>query len=441
MKTSIHALILGVRRWLPLLLAGGSLAMLPLPAMAESSETDPYTGKTLTGDWNGRRSKLANMGIAFRGSFIDEGFHVAQGGLDRGTRNATQTQVGVDLDMDKLTSFWGDGRFHVTIDDRRGRNVSDELAGNAYMPIQWSYFETFTRWGEVSYDQNFFRQRLNWRIGFYSMGNHFGTTGIASNFVNAALTGHPFSYSTTSGWVNFPRPRWTSHLTFYATPELVVRGGLVLVNTNYNLRKNRWSLYERGTRGHLYPLELEWMPGTADHGHFPGRYKLGYYYDSTERAMAGDRSAWKASHTDGGYVYAEQKLTNNTVDGGLSLFAHYTRQTQKVSPIHTWSAVGFVYQGIFHRRPQDSVALGYVRASINQHLLRHQRQQAAMGLITREDWLLDQAEELWELSYSYQLTPWLTLRPNVQYITHPGTFSYRDIDNVLAVGAQVRVRF
>lgn len=51
---------------------------------------------------------------------------------------------------------------------------------------------------------------------------------------------------------------------------------------------------------------------------------------------------------------------------------------------------------------------------------------------------LDSAEQLIELGYGYQATPWLTLRPNVQYIIETGAFSGQDIDNALVLGLQVK---
>jgi porin len=54
---------------------------------------------------------------------------------------------------------------------------------------------------------------------------------------------------------------------------------------------------------------------------------------------------------------------------------------------------------------------------------------------------IDSAEQLIELSYGYQATPWLNLRPDVQYIIEPGAFSGKDIDNALVVGLQVKATF
>ncbi len=418
-------------------------AMLASTAFAEHAQAadDLYTGKSMTGDWDGKRSEWAANGVSFRGGFITEAMGVVDGGLDHSARNAFQTQVGVDLDMGKLTDYWGDARFHLTVNDRRGRSTSGELAGNDYMPIQEIYSDQFTRLTELSYDQNFFTGRLNWKAGYYVMGNDFGINQIMTNFVNAALCAHPISLSTSSGWTNWPRPRWATHVTMHPTQEVTVRAGMVLVNTNYNLEKNRWSLHEKGTTGHLYPVEVEWAPGTADRGHYPGHYKIGYYYDTSDKQMIGSRNDQTARRREGGYVMTDQKLTNNAVNGGLSVFAQYTEQSQQTSVMHRWVSAGMVYQGVFHSRPQDRVALGYVRASINRHLLEQQLQQQAQGLITDTDWELNQAEELWELAYTFQVKPWLSLRPDVQYITNPGTFRYRNTDNVLTLGLQAKVNF
>jgi carbohydrate-selective porin OprB/nitrous oxidase accessory protein NosD len=424
-------------------------ATVPAVLPAQSAKTsalsttpaDLYTGKTMTGNWNGKRSEWAADGVTFRGGFITEAMGVVDGGVRRSARNAFQTQLGVDLDMGKLTDSWGDARFHLTINDRRGRSTSDELAANNYMPIQEIYSDQFTRLTELSYDQNFLDKKLNWKAGFYVMGNDFGINQIMTNFVNAALCAHPISLSTSAGWTNWPRPRWATHLTVHPTPEITVRGGMVLVNTNYNLEKNRWSLNEDGTTGHLYPVEVEWAPGTADHGNFPGHYKLGYYYDTSHTKMVGTRSSEIAGHREGGYVMIDQKVTNNEVNGGLSLFAQYTAQSQQTAVMHRWGSAGLVYQGLFNSRPLDRVAVGYVRASINRNLQQQQLRNQQAGLITDADWELNPAEALWEVAYTFQVNPWLSIRPDIQYITKPGTFRYKNTDNVLAMGVQAKITF
>lgn len=49
---------------------------------------------------------------------------------------------------------------------------------------------------------------------------------------------------------------------------------------------------------------------------------------------------------------------------------------------------------------------------------------------------LDSGEQL--PSYGYQATSWLSLRPDLQYVIEPRTYSGQDIDNALLLGLQVK---
>lgn len=54
---------------------------------------------------------------------------------------------------------------------------------------------------------------------------------------------------------------------------------------------------------------------------------------------------------------------------------------------------------------------------------------------------LDMGEQLLELSYTAQVTRWLTVRPSVQYVMEPGAFSGKDTQDALLAGVQVKVQF
>ena len=53
---------------------------------------------------------------------------------------------------------------------------------------------------------------------------------------------------------------------------------------------------------------------------------------------------------------------------------------------------------------------------------------------------LPEGETAIEMSYGLQLTPWLNIRPDVQYIVDPGAFSYRTTHDALALGVQVKMQ-
>ena len=54
---------------------------------------------------------------------------------------------------------------------------------------------------------------------------------------------------------------------------------------------------------------------------------------------------------------------------------------------------------------------------------------------------LDSGEQLLELNYGAQVTPWLLLRPDLQYIIEPGAFYGAKRSNALVAGLQVKATF
>ncbi|PII15514.1 carbohydrate porin [Stenotrophomonas indicatrix] len=419
----------------------GMLAAL-LPAVASAQSSNRYEGKTLTGDWGGTRTELFERGVAFRGDYVGEAMGVVDGGYgETGARYAQQVRVGVDLDMGKLAG-WDGGAFHFTLNDRRGRSTSVDFVGNRF-PIQEAYGGQYTRLTELSYDQTFNAGRSYYKLGYYAMGNQFGLHSLLTHFVNAAFCAHPLAMSGNSGWYNYPMARWGGEFAQQISPAVNVRTGWFQVNPNLggNIERNAFRPFVSGTTGSLFPVEVTWTP--AKGSRYAGVYKFGGYYDTSRVDKRGlDTSPTTGRH--GAYVLAEQRLTQESADPsrGLTGFAQYMVSDTDTAQIKRWYALGGVYQGI-GARAQDSIALGYVGADINHRLVDARRATLAAGGVPTDSPLynLSQAEELFELSYSFQVNPWLMIRPDVQYIVNPGTFNYSGTDNAWAVGVQAKVTF
>ncbi len=420
----------------------GILATALLPALASAQSSNRYEGKTLTGDWGGTRTDLLERGIAFRGDYVGEAMGVVDGGYgETGTRYAQQVRVGMDLDMGKLAG-WDGGAFHFTLNDRRGRSTSVDFVGNRF-PIQEAYGGQYTRLTELSYDQTFNAGQAYYKLGYYAMGNQFGLHSLLTHFVNAAFCAHPLAMSGNSGWYNYPMARWGGELAQQVSPAVNVRTGWFQVNPNLggNIERNAFRPFVSGTTGSLFPVEVTWTP--AKGSRHAGVYKFGGYYDTSRVDKRGlDPSPTTGRH--GAYVLAEQRLTQESADPsrGLTAFAQYMVSDTDTAQIKRWYALGGVYQGI-GSRAQDSIALGYVGADINDRLVDARRATLMSGGVPSDSPLynLSQAEELFELSYSVQVNPWLMIRPDVQYIVNPGTFNYSGTDNAWAVGVQAKVTF
>jgi porin len=152
-------------------------------------------------------------------------------------------------------------------------------------------------------------------------------------------------------------------------------------------------------------------------------------------------STEKVSGRGGHYLLVDQAVWASSASAGrvLHAFGQYSAASEAASPFTKWYGAGVVLYKPFEGRPRDTLALGYGRAVQNPRS-RDVQELAAFNAGTSYP-NLDNAEQLIELSYGYQATPWLNLRPDVQYILEPGAFSGKDIDNALVLGLQVKAVF
>ncbi|WP_153773826.1 carbohydrate porin [Pseudomonas sp. MNR3A] len=392
---------------------------------------------TLTGDWGGLRQQLEEDGIHIIGDYSGETAYNAHGGLHRSARYSQNLKLGVQFDLSKLYGLDNGGKVQLTVNDRRGNSASEDLVGNR-LPIQENYGGLYTRLTELSYERNLFTPALNLKLGYMAMGNDLGglDSGILCNFMNAGFCGHPLNMSGGSGWTNYPNAHLGARVKYDLSPSWQLRVAAFNVDPQSNGNSSRaWHLGPKHSTGTVVPVELVYKV----QGERPGEYKLGYYYDSSNVKRIG--SDQDVAGRSGHYLLVDQALWNDPASAGRSLhaFGQYSASSKAASPFTRWYGAGVVLYKPFEGRPRDTLALGYGRAVPNP---RSRQLLETTALDAGRDFPgLDSAEQLIELSYGYQATPWLNLRPDVQYIIEPGAFSGEAIDNALVVGLQVKATF
>ncbi len=397
----------------------------------------PAYGSTLTGDWGGLRHQLDEQGIKFTGDYSGETAYNAHGGQHRSARYSQNIKLGVQLDLGKLYGLHNGDKIQLTVNDRRGNSASEDLVGNR-LPIQENYGGLYTRLTELSYERTLFTPALNLKLGYMAMGNDLGglDSGILCNFMNAGFCGHPLNMSGGSGWTNYPNAHLGARVKYDFSPAWQLRVAAFNVDPQSNGNSSRaWHVGPKHTTGTVVPIELVYRHASE----LPGEYKLGYYYDSSNVQRIG--SDKHVSGRGGHYLLIDQALWNSQTSEGRTLhaFGQYSAASKAASPFSRWYGAGLVLYKPFAGRPRDTVALGYGRAVPNPRS-RDVLQQAAEASDNAFP-NLDSAEQLLELSYGYQATPWLILRPDVQYIIEPGAFSGEKIDNALILGLQVKATF
>nr|WP_249671517.1 carbohydrate porin [Pseudomonas sp. PIA16] len=414
---------------------GSLLAVIPNAAFAD--DDDWATRSTMTGDWGGERKKLMDAGVNLTGDYVSETLRNFQGGIKKGTRYTQQIRLGAQFDLNKLLGMENAGTVQFTINDRRGNSASDDLVGNR-LPAQESYGGMYTRIAELSYQRSLFTPDLTTKVGFMSMGNDFGGMGVLTNFVNAGFCAHPLSMSGGSGWGNYPTGHWGAELRYKINPEWTVQTAVFQVNPDAN-SASRYGMRmttDKGT-GAIAPIEAIYTRS----GYLEGQYKFGWYYDSSNVQKIGGTS--KASGRSGAYVLADQTVWRDEADSARSLhvFGQATEADAATSPFRHWYSVGVVLHKPFANRPADTVGVAFGRAVVNPRTRAVQENAAASLAAADQIDNLDTGEQLLELSYGAQITPWLLLRPDLQYIKEPGAFYGVKRDNALLAGLQIKSTF
>ncbi|PNY72322.1 hypothetical protein C1751_23125 [Pseudomonas fluorescens] len=109
----------------------------------------------------------------------------------------------------------------------------------------------------------------------------------------------------------------------------------------------------------------------------------------------------------------------------------------------SYQGVGAVFKGPFDARPKDDIGVGISRLHVNTDVKDRARQLNQLNGATDYDdptfTPVQSTEYNSEIYYGIHVTDWLTVRPNVQYIVHPGDTDH--VDNALVAGIKLQTKF
>ncbi len=396
------------------------------------------TQPTMTGDWGGLRTELSQAGFNIHGSYIGEYAYNFSGGKRIGGDYAQQWSWGVDVDMGKVAGLTG-GTFHLNFNAQEGRSTSADYIGNRLAVQEVFSSGENLRITALSYEQKLFGKTLVLKGGYLVMGDDFARTPILCIFENVAFCAHPQSLPNDSGWTDYPNSRWGGEAIVNLPHEIYAETAIADVNPTYALHQNGLKFSLDGSTGVLFAAEV----GKTIHlgpAAMPGHYKIGGYYDtSSAPGIAAPHLTYSGRY--GGYIMGDQMVWNFKpgTDRGLVVAANVTVNDKRTSQIGPYFTLALIAQGLFAARPHDSIGIGYVRDFVNRNLVRLQDAElAGEGVL---DPNLALGENIVEIAYSLQLTPWMTIHPNVQYIGNPGAFTFKRIPNAWVFGLHIGLMF
>ncbi|WP_287967338.1 carbohydrate porin [Acinetobacter sp.] len=416
-----------------------SLALLPFMVAMTSAQAesafDPQ-GQYLLGDWDGKRTELAQQGIKFEANILTDTAYLAEGGRNEGADPLTSAQLwlGTQLDMEKLGG-WDGVTVRAVATARQGQSTSvRDLQGNA--PHMANVQGTFgrgnqdSRLSELSIEKTFKDQGLSIKAGRLGLGMDFNV--MACDFASTAFCAAQMGKWQGNIWMNTPVSQWGARVKQQLNPEVAVQVGVYEFNPdngNGKAEGQGWSLNTDHADGVTIPAEVVWTPKSFVNG-LPGSYRIGGMYNTADDiANQKDIATGEGKNrTFAGWLAIEQQLTS-TGSGrqGLHSFANFTWHDRDTNKVDNSQQIGVKYIGLVDSQPNDILGLAVNRVHVNDRFADSRPAFDAS------------AEYNIELNYSYNATKWLMLRPNLQYVVNPG--SSNEVDNALVLGLTTRVIF
>ncbi|MCF1490679.1 carbohydrate porin [Pseudomonas sp. AA27] len=428
-----------------------------LSPTTSASEMFAKDSPWMLGDWGGTRSELLEKGYDFTLGYTGEMGSNLHGGYshDRAARYSDQFTFGVNMDLQKILG-WHDTEFQLTVTERHGDNISNDrindprVGGFTSAQEVWGRGETW-RLTQMWIKQKYFDGALDVKFGRFGEGEDFNS--FPCDFQNLAFCGSQVGNWVGGIWYNWPVSQWALRVRYNLNDELYAQVGVFEQNPSNLESGNGFKLSGSGTQGAVMPIELVWSPRVNG---LKGEYRAGYYYsnakaqdvlkDSNGTPAAISGAAYRSSSSKHGlWLGAQQQVTALASDQsrGLSLFANATVHDKKTNAIDNYVQAGVVYKGPFDARAKDDIGFALARVHVNPGYRKNAR------LINQANGLDDydnpgflpvqDTEYSAELYYGIHLADWLTVRPNLQYIRHPGGVSR--VDDALIGGLKIQSSF
>lgn len=373
---------------------------------------------TLTDNWWGVRTALENHGLTPEVSLLQAASENFSGGIRTNRIDwRYRFDAGLELNTDKLFG-WKGGTAFVDFMAHGGQNPQNDLVG-ALQAISAIDQNPATRLDQIWYKQELLDHRFWFKLGRIDTTYDFDNIRDAEPFLNGSFGFTPVIFVFPS----YPFSAWGGDFSWRPIRDVTLRGGLFDGNTENTVpaipSTNPYAI--ENPYGMLAQAEesLDWRVGTRRLG---GTLTLGEWYHT------GKFDTYQGTHVQGAhgfYGYLDQTLWKSSPakarsDSRIGAFIQYAWANDRLTEIDQNLLGGLRWRGLIPGRPDDNTGIGFTWA----HLSRYA-----------------QSPKNYELSiesfYSAQVTPWLNVQPDLQYIINPGGI----YPNALVATIQVAISF
>jgi porin len=372
---------------------------------------DLLNRQALTGDWWGRRTKLAEHGVTLEIDVLQVYQNIVEGD-DEGGEYGGSADYNLYLDFQKM-GFWPGGFLRAYAETQFGDSVigrSSILATNtdALLPLPNRHISTLSALTYYQFLSEHFGVFLGKLETFDGDTNAFASARGKKQFMHQNFVLNPVllmsvPYSGLGAGIIIV-PTKTSLLTFLAMDK----EGLP---TDWNFD----TLFKDATS-----LAAEFRIGIHLFGR-PGHQLVGFAWTDKDSVQLDQRilvpgnrrngiDLEKKSDTWAVYYNFDQHLYVDDDDDkqGVGVFGRFGAGDPDTNPIEWFASVGFGGVGLIPTRRRDTYGIGYYFTGLNDHL-------GNRSILNRD---LDRLQDGhgFEVFYNFEVVPWLHVSPDLQVV-------------------------
>jgi len=426
------------------LLASALVAASPTAWADDAASDSIWERSNLLGDMGGLRPWATDHGVTLTFTEQDELKANVSGGLKRGATVDGLTTLGAQVDTDKAFG-WAGGTLNISLLNIHGRALSPYYLGNLQTASGIEASPTTRLW-EVWAQQSFADGLFDVKIGQQSLDQEFLASTNSAIFVNTMM-GWPMlpSADLYAGGPAYPLSSLGVRLRVNAPDNFTFLAGVFddnppsgPFNNDSQLRgSTRWGGNFNLRTGALFIAEAQYTrnvkaPGDAKAPEgLPTSAKIGFYADTgnfhdqqlaangTWLAANPSLSPAKVPGNSAFYALIDQGIWKAAPDSPrvLSVFLRGLTAPTKQNLIDVSINGGLTLTAPLEGRDADTAGLGFGYAHISTRAQAYDQDVAILnGNLTP----VRSSETFIEATYQAQVTPWLQVQPDVQYVMSPG---------------------
>ena len=315
-----------------------------------------------------------------------------------------------NVDLYTRIQLSGTGSLYIHGSYNNGEAFSGDVVGDAQV-VSNIEADNATRLYQLYYEQGSEERGTGFLVGLWDLNSRLDVIGPAGLFINSSHgIGAEYALSGDRGPSIFPVTSLALYGHHSLSPRLKLRGAILDGVPGDPDKPHRSDIKLSRDDGALLALEAEY---TID-GDRVAKAGAWHYTSDRERLDGGSSDEYANG------IYAS--LSGSLVPGHLSGWIRYGVAADKVQEIGSYFGTGVVLEHL-PGALDDSLGLAVASAFASDAF----RDQGASRVETSV-----------ELTYSVQVTPWLRLQPDLQYVFNPGLEESRD--DALVIGCRIELK-